>query len=36
MTNIIGPDDSRRLMWEMSLGEFLDAAVSRNPDDLAP
>ena len=32
MTNIIGPDDSRRLMWEMSLGEFLDAAVSRNPD----
>jgi len=32
MTSIVGPDDPDRLMWEMSLGEFLDAAVSRNPD----
>ena len=32
MSNIIGPDDPERLMWEMSLGELLDAAVRRDPD----
>ena len=26
-TSIIGPEYPKRLMWEMSLGEFLDAAV---------
>ena len=29
---IIGPADARRLMWEMSLGEFLERAAARNPD----
>ncbi len=29
---IIGPEDPGRNMWEMSLGEFLAAAVRRNPD----
>ncbi len=29
---ITGPTDATRPMWEMSLGEFLDEAVSRNPD----
>ena len=29
---ITGPADSRRLMWEMSLGEFLERAAERNPD----
>ena len=29
---ITGPADARRLMWEMSLGEFLEQAVARNPD----
>ena len=32
MSNIIGPQDSNRLMWEMSLGEFLEAAALRDPD----
>jgi len=32
VANIISPDDPDRLMWEMSLEEFLDAAVSRFPD----
>jgi crotonobetaine/carnitine-CoA ligase len=32
MSTITGPADSTRLMWEMSLGEFLAAAVNRNPD----
>ena len=32
MSNIIGPADPQRLMWEMSLGEFLDTAVHRNAD----
>ncbi len=31
-TDITGPADASRRMWEMSLGEFLDRAVSRNPD----
>ena len=31
MVNITGPDDPNRLMWEMSLEEFLAAAVSRSP-----
>ena len=31
MSNVIGPKDPNRLMWEMSLGEFLDEAVARNP-----
>jgi crotonobetaine/carnitine-CoA ligase len=32
MTNIVGPDDPRgRKMWQMSLGEFLEAAVKRDP-----
>ena len=29
---ITGPADGRRLMWEMSLGEFLERAAARNPD----
>ena len=29
---ITGPADARRLMWEMSLGEFLERAAGRNPD----
>ena len=32
MSNIVGPEDPTRLMWEMSLGEFLDSAARRNPD----
>ena len=32
MSNIIGPSDPERLMWEMSLGEFLDTVVRRDPD----
>ncbi|MCS5657185.1 MAG: hypothetical protein NZ762_01860 [Dehalococcoidia bacterium] len=32
MSTIAGPDGPGRPMWEMSLGEFLDAAVRRNPD----
>ena len=31
MSDITGPKDPDRLMWEMSLGEFLDEAVARNP-----
>ncbi|MCZ6892245.1 MAG: ATP-dependent acyl-CoA ligase [Chloroflexi bacterium] len=31
MSTIIGPDQSHRLMWEMSLGELLDAAAAQNP-----
>ena len=30
--NITGPTDTARPMWEMSLGEFLSQAVSRQPD----
>ncbi len=30
--SIVGPMDATRPMWEMSLGEFLDRAVSRNPE----
>ena len=29
---ITGPADARRLMWEMSLGEFLERAADRSPD----
>ena len=29
---ITGPADARRLMWEMSLGEFLERAAERSPD----
>ena len=29
---ITGPADARRLMWEMSLGEFLERAAARSPD----
>ena len=29
---ITGPTDATRPMWEMSVGEFLERAVSRNPD----
>ena len=32
MSTIAGPEGPGRPMWEMSLGEFLDAAVRRNPD----
>ena len=32
MSDIVGPEDPQRLMWEMSLGEFLEAVVNRNPD----
>ncbi len=31
MGDIIGPADPQRPMWEMSLGEFLQAAVEREP-----
>ena len=31
MADIVRPEDAHRLMWEMSLGEFLDAAVRRDP-----
>jgi len=31
MSDIAGPKDPNRLMWEMSLGEFLDEAVARDP-----
>ena len=31
MTGIAGPKDPSRLMWEMSLGEFLEEAVARDP-----
>ena len=30
--DIIGPKDSQLPMWEMSLGEFVQVAVARNPD----
>ena len=30
--SITGPTDTIRPMWEMSLGEFLDGVVRRNPD----
>jgi crotonobetaine/carnitine-CoA ligase len=30
-SSIIGPSDPERNMWEMNLGEFLAAAVRRNP-----
>ena len=30
--SITGPTDTNRPMWEMSLGEFLDGVVRRNPD----
>ena len=32
MSSIAGPNGPGRPMWEMSLGEFLDAAVRQNPD----
>ena len=32
MSTITGPSDPDRLMWEMSLGEFLATSVNRNPD----
>ena len=32
MTNVLGPDDPQRLMWEMTLSELLGKAVDRNPD----
>ena len=32
MTNVLGPDDPERLMWEMTLSELLGKAVDRNPD----
>ena len=32
MSDIVGPEDPTRLMWEMSLGEFLDSVARRNPD----
>ena len=31
MAEIVRPEDAHRLMWEMSLGEFLDQAVRREP-----
>ncbi len=31
MADIVRPEDAHRLMWEMSLGEFLDEAVRRDP-----
>ncbi len=31
MSNITGPEDPNRLMWEMSLGEFLQEAAARDP-----
>jgi len=31
MSDIVRPEDAHRLMWEMSLGEFLDEAVRREP-----
>ncbi|MFQ6028217.1 MAG: AMP-binding protein, partial [Dehalococcoidia bacterium] len=31
MSTITGPSDPDRLMWEMSLGEFLETTVDRNP-----
>ena len=34
MTNMIGPDDPKRLMWEMTLSEMLGKAVDRDPDKL--
>ena len=30
--NTVGPKDSQRLAWEMSLGEFIEAAAGRNPE----
>ena len=32
MFNIIGPEETDRQMWEMTLGEFLKVAVERYPD----
>ena len=32
MSDIVGPEDPTRLMWELSLGEFLDSVARRNPD----
>ena len=32
MTDILGPDDPERLMWEMTLSELLSKAVARDPD----
>ena len=32
MTDILGPDDPQRLMWEMTLSELLGKAVARDPD----
>ena len=32
MTDLLGPDDTERLMWEMTLSELLGKAVDRNPD----
>ena len=32
MTNVLRPDDSGRLMWEMTLSELLGKAVARHPD----
>ena len=32
VSDIVGPKDPRRQMWEMSLAEFLRAAAERNPE----
>ena len=32
MTNVLGPDNPKRLMWEMTLSELLGVAVERDPD----
>ena len=32
MTDILGPDDPQRLMWEMTLSELLGKAVAQDPD----
>ena len=32
MTNVLGPDDPKRLMWAMTLSELLGKAVDRDPD----
>jgi crotonobetaine/carnitine-CoA ligase len=32
VSDIAGPSDPQRLMWEMSLGEFLETAVARDPE----
>ena len=32
VSDIVGPKDSQRQMWEMSLGEFLQVSAGRNPE----